>query len=224
MKQIFVLLLAFGYFAGGNLQAEPKRETVSQWKLADFSNGRVPNEIDHGGPLSATPEAEFEVAGEGDFKGLRFGGKGYLTGHTKEMPGLQELGTGGFGVRLHVLVEDHPEGIYAGLFQAMKYEVSGFRLVLRKNDLRLAVEYVVGGQQKTLIGATSLVMGTPGIAEVRFQEGEVVLLVNEAEDARAPLEGTLEPYAGQFSIGRASGAGYDFRGILGEVTVYQIDP
>jgi hypothetical protein len=227
MKTFSTLILTCGLlllFGGARLWAESEGKLVSQWTLANFSDGEVKNKIPAGGPLTVwSSDTTPSVAEEVGVKGLRFGEGEALIGKSKELPLLGGFGEAGqpFSVRLVIVPLGKVPGAYGGLFEAMVYNKCGFRLVTSAN--KLGVEAYSGESGKGFSGKTALSFGTVYTVEVKFDGTKVTLLLDGEIDGEMEM-GLPDPFSGEFRIGKTSGFDYYFNGIIGEVSIFALKP
>jgi len=211
--------------AATGLRAEPEGKIVSQWKMSSFNGSEVENSVPNAGALTLEDIQAVPVPGEeSGVKGLRFENKEALKGKSTEIPDLGAFcdPQRPFAVRMVVVPLERQTGAYAGLFEAGVYMHSGFRMVITQ-QLKIGIEISSDDQNSGLGGKTTLALGTAYTVEVRFDGKAVTLLVNGEVEAEKETP-SLTPFEGVFRIGRASGQDYDFKGIIGEVSVFALKP
>ncbi|MDZ4198603.1 MAG: hypothetical protein U1E27_04865, partial [Kiritimatiellia bacterium] len=150
---------------GGRLSDAQGPALVARWDLARYADGMVHSSIGEPQSLRAGGSPPTPVE-EG--QGLRFGGDAELRIHTRRMAGVEP------GVPASVLcdvtLEREPTGYWGGVFQAMEYKQSGFRLLVAKSDQRPAVEVVTAPDEiRMLKGKTRLTPGRRTRLEVRME-------------------------------------------------------
>jgi len=232
MKSPFLLFAGVALFAAAlgspsRLIADPApgEAAVSQWNLENFEAGRVPNAVAGGPELTIdSEEAVPELIKDESLNGLRFDHGEALTGKSSQIAALQGADPSGkaFGVRVTLLPTTRPAGAYGGLFQAMVYKESGFRIVVTEG-LKVAVEIFDGVEHHGLNSQSTLALDQPCKVEVRFEEDMARLYINDNLEAEKP--GIYPaPFDGNMMIGKASGKDYFFRGIIKDVTIFTFTP
>lgn len=211
----------------GNSQTPLPDALLSEWKMSDFDGHLVPNKVPNAGALYVTPassEPPPMLVEENGVKLLRFLDGQSLTGEIKDIPSLGGLGEGSpFSLKVTFTPEDRPPGAMGGLFEAMYFERSGFRLVLT-HDLRVAVEIFLGdaeGDHTGIESPTHLDLESQHTAEVRFDGKQVTLLLDGVEESVKDMA-LPAPFDGPFRVGIASGTDYHFIGLIDEIKISAI--
>jgi len=156
---------------------------------------------------------------EGDRAGLRFRQGQQLSANTKSVPGLGDGKP--FTMSITFTLEDKPTGAMSGLYQAMAYMQSGFRLVIGQN-MKPNVELYYGpNQAKYLAGKTTLELGRTYELTMTFdgQQGRLYL------DGK--LDGVIDAppppaYNGDLMVGNAGGANYHLTGVIYNLKFYAL--
>lgn len=203
----------------------PMQDMAGEWNLSDFHDGKTRNEVSEGRSLVAQyfdSSSKIEKSEENGVVGVHLQGGANLLGSTETLNGLNVLGepSKSFTVSIQLVPKDYPSGYYGGIFQAMKYGESGFRLLLRK-DLNIVVETSPGGQGNPIQGFVSsspLELGKTYDISLRYKEGKWLLYINGELDGEFESS-HMTPYSGEFRVGWASGNDYNFNGLIGRVSI-----
>ena len=194
----------------------PRAETVSDWRLGDFSAGVVASRVPGGGALRATSQPPTVDQG----KGLKFEGGQTLTGEVREIPGMGNIGSRPFAVRVTFSPAAKPGGYCGGLFQAMDYGKAGFRMVLSK-DLRLETEIFTAAGPGNIGSKQVLDPGRTYTVELRF-DGTYATLIIDGQTEIMKEMALPAPFRGMIQIGTASGNGYNYNGTISDISIMKL--
>ena len=196
----------------------PRAEAVGEWQLGELAAGAVANHVPGGGVLKAGASAPTPAPGQG----LQFAGGQSLTGETKELPGLGALGSQPFAVRMTLAPAAKPSGFCGGLFQAMAYGTSGFRLVLG-GDMRLGTDVFTAAGAAHIGSKLVLETGRSYTVELRFDGTYATLVIDGQTDTMKEMA-LPAPYAGAIQIGLAAGKDYFYNGTISNIAVLKLPP
>jgi concanavalin A-like lectin/glucanase superfamily protein len=197
---------------------------ISDWNLGTFADSKVSNQVPNAPPLTAFLTATTSAPTLGQLDGasaMHFEGGQALQGTIKDLPEAGGLGAGKpFALRMTFSAQEKPEGSYAGLFQAVQYGASGFRLMLDQQMNLMAEIFLGEGADKKcqLVSSAPLELGHTYTVELRFDGTDATLLIDGKTDRIQPMA-LPAAYNGDFLIGTASGLHYDFKGLIKEVAI-----
>ncbi len=191
---------------------------LSTWNMSTFSNGVVTNTVP--GMTNLLVDRRYAAPVPAQIRGrkcLRFRDGARLIAKTGNLPAISKGLP--FMVQIDFLMEAIPSGHFGGLLQCMRYKHSGFRLQVRRHDLRLAVEvFPTRAKPVYLISKAILQIGRWYRARISFVAGQASMY----------LDGKLETVAltslpaacpEPMQIGVSSGKDYFFNGGIGAVQI-----
>jgi hypothetical protein len=205
---------------GGVETDDDGSETLSKWDFSEFRNGMVPNAIPGMPPLKSGTMPP--TLSKDDLQpGLQFQHGQSLGGTTSKIPGFLD----GSPFKLSVLLtpQEKPDGYHGGIFQSMRYNQAGFRVVLQKSTMKLNVQIFTGPKQaKFLNSKAPLTLGHDYRMDLVFKNGKAYLYLNnkldECIDTPPPA-----PCPEPLRIGVASGKDYNFNGIIKEIAISKLE-
>lgn len=212
--QFVVVAISGGVIKGNG----PRTEVISEWQLGELAAGAVANHTPGGGALKAGPAAPTPSPG----RGLQFEGGQSLTGETKELPGLGAIGSQPFAVRMTLAPTAKPGGYCGGLFQAMAYGTSGFRLVLG-GDMHLSTDVFTAAGTAHISSKMVLETGRSYTVELRFDGTYATLVIDGQTDIMKEMA-LPAPYAGPIQIGVAAGKDYFYNGTISNLAILKLPP
>jgi hypothetical protein len=221
LTSVFLLLLGAARLGAA---ADPEGKLLSQWNLSNFDGKQVPNLVEDGGPLIVGNTSPTAVT-EGELKGLHFEAGQSLQVQSHLLPGM-----GGFGEEhqpfsLEVVLSPSslPSGYWGGIFEAMVFEQSGFRMSLDQHR-KIAVEvFCSDGTRNLLVSRSVLELGRAYKVEIRFESHSATLLIDGRTDAEKEMP-LPAPYQGNVAIGTTGGTDYFFNGTISEITLRALTP
>jgi len=186
-------------------------KTINQWNLADFANQSVPNQVAGGRELRANIDTEPELVTKDNVRVLHFSNGQYLMTRTANP-------THPFSVEVKMAVESLPVNYCSGIYEAMQYQICGFRLLLARN-LKLGVDIYINDQQVCyLVGQTPLEIGRFYDVTLKFDGKKASLFLDGKLDAE--IESPLPaPFEGDTRVGLASGQDFYFNGFIQSVRI-----
>jgi len=210
--QFVVVAICGGVVKNGG----PHAETVSDWRLGEFTAGAVANHVPGGGALKATSLSPTLEPG----KGLKFEGGQTLMGEVREIPGMGAMGSSPFAVRMTFTPMAKPTGYCGGLFQAMDYGKAGFRMVLSK-DLRLDTEVFTAAGPQSISSKQVLDPGRTYTVELRFDGTYATLIIDGQTEIMKEMP-LPAPCRSIIQIGTASGNGYNYIGTISDISILKL--
>jgi len=225
---LIFLSIGLAFCSSGALRAKPPEgELIARWKLADFVDNTVADEV--GGVKLSISQGQYEegekrpvpmveeVAG---VQGLRFGKGQLLLGKTQEIAGLEEgffAHNQPFSARIVFTVVGPPAGTFGILLDIGHYMRTGVNLLVEKETMRLLLQVNDGEKAHKVHGPTILEEGKAYTAEILFDGTHTTLLLNgefECESDVLPL-----PFDTTFTIGAGNGDRYWFDGVISEISI-----
>ena len=210
-SQIVLLGITGGTGEGG---AADERQ-VAQWMLSDANAGSILNRVPGGANLTFDKNAPTIYRGEGH-AGLRVTGGQSIQGEAIAMSALK-LG-GPFSLEMSIMVEKPPIGYMGGLFEFMKYQSAGFRLVYYQN-MKLGAEIFPGpGKSSYIVGQTALQPGRFYHVRIQFDGQRAQLFLDGKLDAGVDTAAPAPCDTG-VRIGTTGGNQYDLNGVVEEIVI-----
>ncbi len=218
--QIMVLGVTGGVEAG-DAESAGAGEAFAAWDPADYRDGVLPCREYPGAAfklLKGSPSPQ--PARIGDAPALRFTGEEGMAAALKSVAELAQAAP--FALDVDLSPDASPDDYYGGIYQAMEYRKSGFRLVMNRG-LKLEAHIFTGkGQARQLRGKTVLSIGGRYHVSLRFDGRNALLFINGKLDAatRSPLPAA---FTGHAQVGSASGkGGYHFKGRIGRIALSRL--
>ncbi len=196
--------------AGG---AGSDEKVIAAWNLNSFHSKTVKNLIASAPALKAWKKAPVPAQVPG-ISGLRF-----QHGQQLSCEKLKQLHPGEpFQLNISIYPEAKPDGYYGGILQWMSYRKNGFRLQLRKVDMKVHVTiFTKPGKPIYLTSKRSLQLNSVYQIKLVFDNKRSMLYINgKLENVVA---GGLPAYCSRkLQFGVSSGKDYNFNGLIGKVS------
>jgi beta-galactosidase len=179
------------------------------WNMSDYNDGVVKdqtetyelklrkNNKDGADPIKAVIDDETVLKMDGNI---------YLNGNLSKIESFDS--TAPFSVEVGLSIDELPEAHnrHFGIYQAMNYMKSGFRVTISTKGTVSVTVFPEAGKALNFKGKTELVPGRYYDIKVSFDGKQVKLLVNGKIDlvSKCPMPA---PFNGEVSVGRSSGEG-----------------
>jgi len=213
-------LAVLGITIGNFANSDNKFKVIANWDFRKPKDGIVRDTVS-GIPLTPREDNPDKHKFHFGKDGVNLHGKQYFTGNMNNLKDFDP--TNDFEIKAKFSISTPPQrgkGSY-GLFQAMEYMHSGFRIFIDSNKRILVEIFPSPGKSLYLRSNVILMLNQIYTLQVRFEKETTSIFINGKLDSMisSPLPA---PYKkGLFMIGHASGSGY-FEGTITNISILNL--